>query len=107
MNPCIRKTGTGYEVICRTVNYTQMGAKIFETNDLKGIFEIGVFFFNTTKILNSYLNARSLKFAREEYILAVLKGWKITVSSTFLRQNGLVVQRTTLIRQGINRSRCN
>jgi hypothetical protein len=38
MNPSIRKTKTGYQLICRSVNYLQMGAKIFSTNDPSGIF---------------------------------------------------------------------
>ncbi|MBI2743545.1 MAG: hypothetical protein HYX48_06480 [Chlamydiales bacterium] len=39
MNPSIRKTEAGYEVICRTVNYTQVGAKEFNTIDETGIFK--------------------------------------------------------------------
>ncbi len=39
MNPSILKTDSGYEVICRTVNYTQMGAKIFNTIDITGVFK--------------------------------------------------------------------
>lgn len=38
MNPSILKTENGYRVICRTVNYTQSGAKHFHTNDPNGIF---------------------------------------------------------------------
>lgn len=38
MNPSILKTPTGYKVICRTVNYTQEGAKSFHTVDYDGIF---------------------------------------------------------------------
>ncbi len=38
MNPSILKTDVGYKVICRTVNYTQKGAKIFQTNDAQGIY---------------------------------------------------------------------
>ncbi len=34
MNPSIRKTEEGYEVICRTVNYIQIGAKHFKSLDL-------------------------------------------------------------------------
>lgn len=33
-NPSIRKTDKGYEVICRTVNYTQVGARYYKTMDL-------------------------------------------------------------------------
>ena len=36
MNPSILKTQTGYKVICRTVNYTQFGARDFFTNDPNG-----------------------------------------------------------------------
>lgn len=38
MNPSILKTEDGYELICRAVNYTQTGAKIFNTIDESGIF---------------------------------------------------------------------
>lgn len=38
MNPSIQKTENGYKVICRTVNYTQMGARSFNTLDAEGIF---------------------------------------------------------------------
>lgn len=38
MNPSIQKTDLGYKVICRTVNYTQQGAKTFHTVDPDGIF---------------------------------------------------------------------
>lgn len=38
MNPSIVKTENGYDVICRTVNFTQTGAKIFQTTDPTGIF---------------------------------------------------------------------
>jgi tetratricopeptide (TPR) repeat protein len=38
MNPSILKTENGYQVICRSVNYTQKGAKEFETIDPRGLF---------------------------------------------------------------------
>ncbi len=38
MNPSIHKTPRGYKLICRSVNYTQTGAKHFHTNDKEGIF---------------------------------------------------------------------
>lgn len=38
MNPSILTTDNGYTVICRSVNYTQKGAKSFHTNDVEGIF---------------------------------------------------------------------
>lgn len=38
MNPSIIRTDAGYELICRSVNYTQTGAKHFQTNDPDGIF---------------------------------------------------------------------
>lgn len=34
MNPSIKKTDAGYDVICRTVNYMQIGAKHFKSLDL-------------------------------------------------------------------------
>ncbi len=36
MNPSILKTKDGYQLICRSVNYTQIGAKEFETIDPSG-----------------------------------------------------------------------
>jgi len=38
MNPSILKTDKGYKVVCRAVNYTQKGAKIFNTIDASGVF---------------------------------------------------------------------
>ncbi len=38
MNPSIQKTQSGYKLICRAVNYTQTGAKIFNTVDETGVF---------------------------------------------------------------------
>lgn len=38
MNPSIRKTAKGYQVICRSVNYLQTGAKTFSTTDPTGVF---------------------------------------------------------------------
>jgi tetratricopeptide (TPR) repeat protein len=38
MNPSLIKTEEGYRLICRSVNYTQTGAKHFHTNDAGGIF---------------------------------------------------------------------
>ncbi|MDE3046204.1 MAG: hypothetical protein KGJ02_06130 [Verrucomicrobiota bacterium] len=38
MNPSILKTAEGYRVICRTVNYTQTGAKDFYSHAEDGIF---------------------------------------------------------------------
>ncbi len=38
MNPSIQRTQDGYDVICRAVNYTQKGAKQFDTVDPSGVF---------------------------------------------------------------------
>jgi tetratricopeptide (TPR) repeat protein len=38
MNPSLQKTPNGYQVLCRTVNYTQTGAKFFQTIEQSGIF---------------------------------------------------------------------
>jgi tetratricopeptide (TPR) repeat protein len=38
MNPSILQTDYGYKVICRSVNFTQTGAKHFFTNDPEGIY---------------------------------------------------------------------
>jgi len=44
MNPSIVKTDAGYDVICRTVNYTQVGAKYYESKDLDGYIRTRNFF---------------------------------------------------------------
>lgn len=44
MNPSILKVDNGYHVICRTVNYTQTGAKIFHTNDRNGVYRTRNFY---------------------------------------------------------------
>lgn len=38
MNPSMRKTKEGYQVVCRSVNYQQQGAKSFSTSDPTGVF---------------------------------------------------------------------
>ena len=38
MNPSLTRWKNGYQVICRSVNYTQMGAKHFQTSDPSGVF---------------------------------------------------------------------
>lgn len=48
MNPSIIRTETGYDVICRTVNYMQIGAKYFKSLDLLDSH-------NTAKTRNFYL----------------------------------------------------
>ncbi len=48
MNPSILKTADGYKVICRTVNYTQVGAKNFHTIDAQGIFRTRNFLLDYT-----------------------------------------------------------
>ena len=59
MNPSIQKTEDGYKVICRTVNYTQTGAKIFNTIDESGIFEPEIFLFTMTRTLICFSSRRS------------------------------------------------
>jgi len=49
MNPSILKTENGYQVICRSVNYTQKGAKEFETIDPTGYFKTRNFLVEYTK----------------------------------------------------------
>jgi tetratricopeptide (TPR) repeat protein len=44
MNPSIVKTEMGYDVICRTVNYTQMGSKYYNSMDLDGFIRTRNFF---------------------------------------------------------------
>ncbi|MGD0665680.1 MAG: CDC27 family protein, partial [Rhabdochlamydiaceae bacterium] len=52
MNPSIIKTNDGYKVICRSVNYTQTGAKIYHTNDKNGIFRTKNFLIHYDKNFN-------------------------------------------------------
>ena len=52
MNPSICKTEEGYQIICRTVNYTQMGAKTFHTSDPSGIFRTRNFLLNYDRQFN-------------------------------------------------------
>lgn len=52
MNPSIQKTPNGYQVICRTVNYTQKGAKEFETIDPTGVFRNRNFILHYDKKFN-------------------------------------------------------
>jgi tetratricopeptide (TPR) repeat protein len=58
MNPSIQKTPDGYAVICRTVNYTQTGAKIFNTIDSNGIYR-------TRNFLAEYDSEFNLKSQKE------------------------------------------
>lgn len=58
MNPSILKTENGYEVICRSVNYTQRGAKEFETIDPSG-------YFNTRNFLVDYTPEFQVLFQNE------------------------------------------
>jgi tetratricopeptide (TPR) repeat protein len=46
MNPTLQKNNQGFQVICRAVNYTQMGAKMFNTIDKSGIFRTKNFLIN-------------------------------------------------------------
>ena len=52
MNPSIQKTEDGYKVICRAVNYTQIGAKHFETIDKEGIFRTKNFLLHYDRSFN-------------------------------------------------------
>ncbi len=49
MNPSILKTEDGYKLICRSVNYTQIGAKHFNTIDPAGIIKTRNFLVDYTK----------------------------------------------------------
>ncbi len=49
MNPSIVKTKEGFELICRAVNYTQKGAKNFQTIERDGIFQTINFFVSYDK----------------------------------------------------------
>lgn len=55
MNPSICQTDEGYALICRAVNYTQQGAKIFNTIDKEGIYRTKNFLLS----LNSDLRVES------------------------------------------------
>jgi len=52
MNPSIQKTKTGYVVICRSVNYTQKGARSFHTIDSSGVFRTRNFLVHYDRDLN-------------------------------------------------------
>lgn len=52
MNPTIQKTKEGFNVICRAVNYTQTGAKIFNTIDETGVFRTKNFLCRYDRELN-------------------------------------------------------
>ncbi len=52
MNPSIVKTKDGYKLICRAVNYTQVGAKHFYTSDPGGIFRTKNFLVTYDKAFN-------------------------------------------------------
>jgi len=52
MNPSLVKTSTGYQLICRSVNYTQSGAKIFDTIDPHGIYRTRNFLLEYDKDFN-------------------------------------------------------
>lgn len=49
MNPSIQRTEDGYKLICRSVNYTQIGAKEFETIAPDGYFRTRNFLVQYTK----------------------------------------------------------
>jgi len=52
MNPSIIKTKDGYKLICRAVNYTQVGAKHFYTPDPEGFFRTKNFLIHYDKSFN-------------------------------------------------------
>ena len=52
MNPSIMKTEDGYEMICRSVNYTQTGAKVFDTIAEDGIIRTKNFLLQYDKNFN-------------------------------------------------------
>lgn len=66
MNPSILKTNEGFCVICRTVNYTQKGAKIFETNDVQGIYRTRNFLLNYDRNFQ-LLSQEEIEDDRERY----------------------------------------
>ena len=52
MNPSILKTENGYTAICRVVNYTQKGARDFQSYDPKGIFRSRNFILQYDRLFN-------------------------------------------------------
>jgi tetratricopeptide (TPR) repeat protein len=59
-NPSIVKTKDGYKLICRSVNYTQLGAKHYHTDDSEGIFH--------TRNFLIYYDASFTKLSQHEII---------------------------------------
>lgn len=70
MNPSIQKTEQGYKLICRTVNYTQRGAKEFNTIDPSGIFRTRNFLLHYDHDFNLQLQQEIIENLSRERIRA-------------------------------------
>lgn len=66
MNPSILKTKEGYQVILRSVNYTQTGAKIFTTLDVDGIFRTRNFLVSYDPAFNLQTQSEIVEFLPRE-----------------------------------------
>ena len=68
LNPSIQKTDHGYNVICRAVNFTQQGAKYYQTVDRHGIIYTKNFLIQCDREFN-ILSQREIveNLARERY----------------------------------------
>lgn len=75
MNPSIERCESGYKVICRTVNYTQMGAKIFQTIDRNGIYRTRNFLLDYDRNFNLLSQKEIIEdLARERIISCAVEG---------------------------------
>ncbi len=75
MNPSIQRTEDGYKVICRAVNFTQMGAKHFHTNDPDGIFRTKNFLVYFDKEFNQLTHQEIVEdLPREHHRTFIIEG---------------------------------
>jgi tetratricopeptide (TPR) repeat protein len=71
MNPSIVKIKNGYWVNCRAVNYTQMGAKIFNTIDSQGIFRTKNFLIEYTSDFKTVWEKEVVEVFPKEHLRAL------------------------------------
>jgi tetratricopeptide (TPR) repeat protein len=75
MNPSILKTDDGYVLICRAVNYTQIGAKHFSTLDKQGIFRTKNFLIHYDKKFHKIYHQEILEdLPREKHKSFIIEG---------------------------------
>lgn len=71
MNPSILKVDNGYWVNCRAVNYTQTGAKIFNTIDSQGIFRTKNFLIQYTPDFKAVWEKELVEIFPREHLRAL------------------------------------